>query len=144
VNRFAGNHVLVPILSRLMPRGARLRGGAVGAGVRVLVLLAAAPILFGLRASARIGRGDAGAAVQNVPALVALPALHVVQAYRLAAEVRSHARAHAIGDAAVPACDGTADLLGCSRPARAVSRFARHCDAIVARGYDATAPPRLS
>ncbi len=144
MNRFAGHQALVPILSRLMPRGARVRCGAVNSGLRVLALLALAPILFGLGASVGIGGGDAATTVHVAPSVGSLPALHVVHAYRLGVEARAHSRAHAPVDAAPSMLDPMGASVMSSRRALAISAIAQPRPAAVDRGYDATAPPALS
>ncbi len=140
VNRFAGKHLLVPVLSRLMPRGTRVRRGA-AAGLSAFALLVVAPILFGLRASTRVGRDDATAS-QVAPSVVSLPVFHAAPALRLAFD--AHSRTQSPFDAVPPSHDPIDAPVASSRGTLATSAAAQPRDAAVARGYDATAPPALS
>ena len=142
MNRIATNHMLMPVLSRLMSRGARTRAGVRVAGSRVVAAFLAAAVLFGAQTSARFESAHTADAVHGAASTLALPALQTVANFRVAIESRSPSPVP-VGAALPPsAYDG----LPVAFASRAVTSGAveQLREAMASRGYDATAPPALS
>jgi hypothetical protein len=147
VSKLATKHMLMPILSRLMSRGARARHRVRVAGSRVLAGFSAAVILIGSQSAVRIDRQSAAETVRVAPhaaAVPALPALHSVAPCRVALESHSPSPSRVREGAALPAYAQAGLAARISSDAVTIGAIANHGGSVVSRGYDATAPPALS
>lgn len=144
MSRFAETNKLMPIVSRLITRGARARAGIGGAGSRVIAAVAVLAILVAAHASVRPDRDASAETFRSFSAVTSFEALHVAPGHRLALDSRSPTPWSAGSDVPLP-----------EHAPHAFSETVQHRIAIaaaighggqpaVARGYDATAPPPLS
>jgi hypothetical protein len=139
VSWFSPRRTLPPIVSRFISRGGRARACVGGAGSRLIAALAAASIVFAPQARIHFAR-EASADAFRAVSPAASVALHVTSAHRAAVEPRSPSSVHA----ALPSRAGTVLPKTMGLRAAIVSAVDRYDTRVLARGYDATAPPTLS
>jgi hypothetical protein len=141
VSRLAAAFKSMPWHSRPMSRSSRAHARLQSSSGRLIAVLAAAALLVSAQASDRVQRGGSADAARSVWSIAALPVSHAVLPHRLA--LRSTTRRPNDLHAALPAAALTSFGHIAARDVRlAESGFARA--PLVARGYDATAPPALT
>jgi hypothetical protein len=140
VNWFSPRRTLLSIVSRFISRGGRTRAGVGGAGSRLIAALAAASIVFTPQARIRFERDASADAFRAISPVASVVALHSASTHRAAFESRSPSSS----DAALPSRASTALLEPFGLRAAIVSVVDWHDTGLLARGYDATAPPTLS
>jgi hypothetical protein len=140
VSRLAAAFTVVPWASRPVSRSFRTYPSMPGAVARLIAGIAAAALLVTTHASNRVRRDASVHAFSSVSATAALPALHTALSHRVVPEQRSATRWPTGPDSALPqyahASLGRVPAHGVS-----VREPASASAPLVARGYDATAPP---
>lgn len=136
---------MTPIVSRLASRCDRARAGIGGVSARLIATFAAAAIVCAVHAALCPERTRAVTdAVRAMSSAASLAAIDAAVAHRAAFESRSSSRWPSSVDVLVASVAETRRVLPVGfRPAFAgVSDVAN--DPVLARGYDAAAPPALS
>jgi hypothetical protein len=144
VTTFAGLNTPESIVSRVISRGARARGVARTVGSRVIGALAAAAILFAAQVSSRADRTASTDVVRAVSPAASSLALHTAPAHHLELDLRASARWPSTIGTPLPVFAVAALSETVRRLVSIVAALEHRDTSVVARGYDATAPPALS
>lgn len=139
MNRSAAVHTLRSFVSRCLSRDARTLVRTGGDVSRLIFALAAAGVLLAAQ-TIRFGREGSAVTLRSASS----PAPHFAPSHRLALASRPPVQWQSGSDAALlnDACAAARDTL--ARESTTIPARASCGASVVARGYDATAPPPLS
>lgn len=143
MGRITSIRTLAPFAARLTSRSARVRARIGAAATRSIAAFAAAGILLAGQSSIHVGGAASRDALRSVSPATSLVALHANPAQRLSFASRSSAHWPAGSDVPLPEDALRAPLWLGPQPIAIAAGSVRIAAPVLARGYDATAPPAL-